>query len=486
MDSDDLKQALAHAMGDLSPDDMERMAGAKTHPPVSAPASDAAGRGRIRGTIISSRGGDVFVDIGGKAEAFLASDEFDAPPAPGEVHFFVMQGRDAESGLIRLSLKEARMEADFETLQRGDVVEARVTGLNIGGLELTCKGIRAFMPKSQVDLHRVEDFTPYIGRKIECEVTEVDRKNKTLIVSRRKVLERQREQTRQDAKYSLAEGQTRKGVVRRLTEFGAFVDIGGIEGLLHIGDMSYGRLKHPREMVKENDEIEVQVLKIDQARDRVSLGLKQLAPDPWNVVEGNYRVGDQVDAKVVRLLDFGAFVELMPGVEGLIPISEMSWTQRVRHPKDLLKEGDSVRVAVAAVDLEKRKISLSLKAMGQDPWKTVAERYAPESVVTGLVMRLSDFGAFVQLEEGVEGLVHVSEMSDKRIRTPSEAAKPGQVVQVRVKSVDTEQRRISLSMRLAPTPAAEPAAAATSAGSAAPAAKAGPPKKKKALKGGLE
>ncbi|MBI5866358.1 MAG: S1 RNA-binding domain-containing protein [Planctomycetes bacterium] len=480
LDGDDLKSALDSALGGMDAADMERMAGAR---PAEHPKDE---RGRIQGRIINTRGKDVFVDIGAKAEAFVSLDEFDAekPPQPGELHMFLIQGPDHESGLMRLSLREAMREADLESLQVGDVIEARVTGMNVGGMELNAKGIRAFMPKSQVDVHRIEDFTPFIGRRIECEITEINRRGGSLVVSRRKLLERQREQQRAEVKDQLAEGQVRKGIVRRLTDFGAFVDIGGIEGLLHIGDLSYGRVKHPRDVVKVDDEIEVQILKIDRVKDRISLGMKQLAPDPWNVVEANYRVGNTVDGRVVKLMEFGAFVELQPGVEGLIPVSEMSWTQRVRHPKDVLKEADAVRVSVLAVDLEKRKLTLSLKALGEDPWKTVIEKYPPDSVVSGLVLRLAEFGAFVQLEEGVEGLVHISEMSDQRIRTPGDVVKIGDVVQIRVKSVDLEQRRISLSLRMH-RPAEQ------QFGDAQPVAEAAPSpallrKKKKVLKGGLD
>jgi len=441
-------------------------------------------RGRVRGTIIEVRGADVYVDIGGKSEAFLPLVEFEEAhaPAAGAVLEFMLQGLDRESGLMRLSLREAMAEADWDALRIGDVIEGRVTGVNIGGLELQSKNFKAFLPKSQVELERVEDFTPYIGRRIDCEVTEIDRRGKRLVVSRRKLLERQREEKRKELKYTLAEGQVRQGVVRRLTDFGAFVDLGGIEGLLHVSDISYARVKHPRDVLKEGQEIEVRILKIDLVKDRISLGAKQLAPDPWNLVEGNYRAGQQVDGRVVKLMDFGAFVELEPGIEGLIPISEISWTQRIRHPKDVLKEGDSVRVVVLNVDAEKHKLSLSLKALGEDPWVTAAERYPADTVCSGRVTQLTEFGAFVQLEEGIEGLVHVSEMSDKHVRRPSDVAKPDEVVQVRVKSVDSEQRRISLSMKLAAPSDVAAEGGAPAAGAAPP-----PPKKrKKALKGGLD
>ncbi len=477
LDDDELKLELDRELGELSADDLDLMRAAQP----SDPQPDE--KGRIPGRIIEVRGSDVFIDIGGKSEAFLKLDEFaeDSPPQPGQQHTFVVQGRDNESGLMRLSLREARLETDFESLQVGDVIEARVTGVNLGGLELLAKNARAFMPRSQVDLERVQDFTPFIGRRLECQITEIDRRGHTLVVSRRKILERRREEMRQELKYSLAEGQTRRGVVRRLTDFGAFVDLGGIDGLVHISDMSYGHIEHPRVVVQEGDEVEVQVLKIDLVKDRISLGMKQLTPDPWNVVPGNYRVGQTVDGRVVKLMDFGVFVELVPGVEGLIPVSELSWTQRVRHPSEMLSENDAVRVAVLALDPEKRKITLSLKALGEDPWKGVAERYEADDVVSGAVTRLTGFGAFVRLEEGIEGLLHVSEMSEKRVRKPEEVAKVGDVLKVRIKSVDPEQRRISLSLRqLAGGEGDAPPEEQAPAG--APAAK----RRKRPLKGGLD
>lgn len=474
----DVNLDLDQALGSFTAEDLEAMA--RSGP--SRPTQDE--HGRISGRIVEIRGSDVLVDIGGKSEAFLSLDEFDsdAPPAVGQVHSFLMHGVDAESGQVRLSLRQARVDADFSSLHVGDVIEARVTGVNLGGLELQAKGIRAFMPKSQVELGRIEDFTPYIGRRVDCQITEIDRKGKTVVVSRRRVLEKERETQRQELKYSLGEGQVRHGIVRRLTDFGAFVDLGGIDGLLHVSDISWGRVNKAADVLRVGQEIEVKVLKIDLVKDRVSLGMKQLAPDPWNVVGANYSVGKTVDGRVLRLMDFGAFVELEPGIEGLLPVSELSWTQRVRHPKDLLKEGDSVRVAVIALDLEKHKLTLSLKALGSDPWNDITTRYTPDTVVSGRVTRLSDFGAFVQLEEGVEGLVHISEMSDKHVRTPGDVCKPDEVIQVRIKSVDAEQRRISLSMKLTK----ETAQPSGGAGADAPAAPSRPSKPRKALKGGLD
>jgi small subunit ribosomal protein S1 len=375
-----------------------------------------------------------------------------------------------------------RTDGDLSSLKPGDVVEARVTGVNIGGLELNIRGVRAFMPKSQVDLMRVEDFTPYIGRRLDCEVSEIDRKGKTVVLSRRRFLERQREQAREELASQLAEGQVRKGVVRRLTDFGAFVDIGGIEGLLHVSDIRWGRVGKPSDVLKVGDELDVQVLKLDFEKKRISLGAKQLQADPWELAAANYRPGAQVNGNVVRLAEFGAFVELEPGVEALLPISEISWTHRIRHPKDVLNEGDAVRVVVIAADPEKRKLTLSLKQLAGDPWKDIEQRYAVDTIVSGRVSRAADFGAFVELEEGVEGLVHISELSDRRVKTVGEVVKPGDVVKVRVKSVDTEQRRISLSMKSAVEPSS-----AEDHRDAAPAAHApSRPKRKKQLRGGLD
>jgi len=470
-----LEREVADQVANLSTEDLTRLSAAP--PRESAPDE----HGRIQGRIVSIKGTDVFVDVGGKAEGIIPLDEFepDEPPVVGQVLSLIPHGFDRESGLMRLSLREAKVEANLESLRVGDVVKARVTGSNIGGLELRVHGLRGFMPMSQVDLVRHDDFASFIGRWLECEVTEIDRRGKNLVLSRRRVLEREREEERQQLRFQLAEGQVRKGVVRRLTDFGAFVDLGGIDGLLHVSDLSYSRVNHPRELLREGQEIEVKVLKVDLVKDRISLGLKQLQPDPWTFAEAKYKVGDTVEGRVTRLMDFGAFVELEPGIEGLIPVSEMSWTQRITHPKDILKVGDPVRVAVLAIDAAKRKLSLSLKALAQDPWQTVAERYQPNALVSGAVTRITNFGAFVQLEEGVEGLIHISQLANQRVRTVGDVLKPGQVIQVRVLSVDPQQRRIALSLKAAQEETAD-AAAAEQPTPSRPAKK-----RKRELRGGL-
>lgn len=479
VDDAQITEALSEHLSDLTSAEIEKsLAQARPAPPRPT------ARGRIRGEILSIRGADVFVQIGGKTEGVVSIDEFepDQPPQIGQTMELIPHGFDRESGLMRLSLREAIAQADLESLKVGDVVKARVTGSNIGGLELRIHGIRGFMPLSQVDVVRHDDVRSFIGHWVECEVVEIDRRGKNVLLSRRRVLERERAEQREQLKYQLAEGQVRQGKVSRLADFGAFVDLGGIDGLLHVSDMSYARVNKPSDLLQLGQEIEVKILKIDLVKDRISLGMKQLQPDPWLLVATNYRAGDAVDGKVTRLEPFGAFVEIEAGVEALIPISEMSWTQRVTHPSKILSVGDSVRCGVLSVDPEKRKISLSLKSLTTDPWQTVVEKYTPESTVSGLVTRITDFGAFVQLEEGIEGLVHISQLSDRHIKRVNEVVKGGEVVQVRILKVDPAERRISLSMK-SQAPATE---AAPEAADAAPAE---PPKKskerKRPLRGGL-
>lgn len=451
VEGDALDKEIESALADLNPADIEAAANQQHRRDDSPAHANSGDSSRIQGRIVGIRERDVFVDYGGKSEGFVPLDEFeaDSPPEVGQIFTFIPHGFDRDSGQMRLSLREVKTDASWDSLKVGDTVEARVTGTNIGGLELTIHGLRAFMPKSQVDTVRHEDFRGFVGKRLECEVTEVDRRGKNILVSRRKVLERELVKQREEAKVGLEVGQVKQGAVRRLTDFGAFVDIGGIEGLLHVSDISYARVNHPKEVLKVGQEVEVQITKLDLARDRISLGMKQLKQDPWQLVEGNYRPGNHVEGKVVKLMDFGAFVALEEGIEGLIPISEMSWTHRINHPKDVLKTGDAVRVQVLNVDAKKRRISLSLKAMSEDPWGTVQERYAPDTVVKGAVTRITNFGAFVQLEEGIEGLVHISELSDQHVRSVGDVVKEGEIIECRVLGLDLKQRRISLSVKAA-------------------------------------
>jgi small subunit ribosomal protein S1 len=361
------------------------------------------------------------------------------------------------------------------------LVEGRVTGVIKGGLEVDLKGIRAFMPGSQVDIAPMKDISLLLNQNVKCEVIELDRRTKSVLVSRRKALERELAESREKLKAELAVGQIRSGVVRGITDFGAFVDLGGVDGLIHIREMSWGTVQKVSDVVTPGQRVEVMILKIDPKKDRISLGLKQVQPDPWGQAPDRYPVGTRLKARVVRIADFGAFAELEPGVDGLIPVSEMSWS-RIKSVTEAVSVGSVVDCVVIRVEPEKRRIALSMKQAQADPWAGVLDSFQPNSVVKGKVTRLADFGAFVEIAPSVEGLVHISELSDKRVKSCSEVVQPGQEVEARVLGVDSQNRRISLSLKAvhAPTPAEVQTALAAQA---APARV--EKKRKKPLRGGL-
>lgn len=451
-------------------------------------------KGFRRGRVISVTKDDAFVDFGGKSQGIVSLIQFhDAPEPPkvGDEFDFHVDRYDEREGLLILSRKGATAtNVSWENLEIGQVVEGTVIGMNKGGLELDVKNMRAFMPAGQVDLYFQKDISTFIGQRVKAEVTQFDAHAKNLIVSRRNVLEREKEEAKKALMEELAEGQMRRGTVRSVTDFGAFVDLGGVDGLLHVSEMSFRRGRHPSEFVKVGDVVDVKVIKIDKATGKLSLSLKQAMADPWAGVETKYPVGTALTGRVTRVPQegFGAFVEVEEGLEGLLPVSEMSW-QRIRHPSDVVKEGDTHRLVVIALDPSARKLTFSLKQAGPDPWKDVKDRYAQDMVVSGNVTRVVDFGAFVELEPGLEGLVHISELDAKRVRASSDVVKPGQEVKVRVLEVDPEARRMSLSIRRAVDPAPAPAGATAGATSAAASATPEPPKKPKKrppLKGGLD
>jgi small subunit ribosomal protein S1 len=343
------------------------------------------------------------------------------------------------------------------------------------------------MPSGQVNLFFEKDISVYLGQKMVVEVTQADALTHNLVVSRRNVLEREKEEAKKKLLEEIQEGDSRRGTVRSVTDFGAFVDLGGADGLVHVSEMSYKRIKHPSDVVKVGDQVDVKILKADKQTGKLSLSMRQAMPDPWADLAARHPEGTEVNGKVARVENFGAFVELEEGIEGLLPVSEMSW-QRIRSPKDVVKPGDMLRLVVIALDPAQRKLTFSLKQAGPDPWKEAAEKFAPDTIVTGKVTRVVDFGAFVELEPGLEGLVHISELSDKRVRTAAEAVKPGQEVKVRILEVDKEARRVSLSIRraieIAPPPPPTPEQLA--AQEAAKKQKAAKEKKRSELKGGLD
>jgi small subunit ribosomal protein S1 len=408
----------------------------------------------VRGRIVGLTETEVLVDIGFKSEGTIPRAEFIGVDGleigtEFDVYLDKMENQD---GLIVLSKTRAdflrvwdRIKAAFDAQE---TVKGTVDRRIKGGLVAKLYGVDAFLPGSQVALRQVPNLDTLIGNELEFRIIKLNKRRRNIVVSRRVVLEEQRAKQKSRIMEELDKGQVRKGVVKNITDFGAFVDLGGIDGLLHLTDLSWGRVAHPSEVVQIGQELDVKVLDFDRERERISLGLKQLQPYPWKEVAEKYPVGTRVRGKVVSITDYGAFVELERGVEGLIHISEMSWTKHVRHPSKIVNVGQDIDVMVLKIDPENEKISLGLKQTEPDPWETLAEKYPPGTVLEGKVRNLTNFGAFVEIEEGIDGLVHISDMSwTKRVRHPSEVVKKGDVVTVKVLEVNKESRRISLGIK---------------------------------------
>jgi small subunit ribosomal protein S1 len=408
----------------------------------------------VRGKILSIGEKDVLVDIGFKSEGIVNLSEFSDPKQvePGEEVEVYLEKMENDDGLVVLS----KQRADFlrvwnnikEAFDEQKIVEGRLVRRIKGGVVVDLFGVDAFLPGSQVALRRVPNLDDLIGQTLQFKVIKLNKRRRNIVVSRRVVLEEDRAVKREKLIKELEKNQIREGQVKNITDFGAFVDLGGIDGLLHITDMSWGRVNHPSEVVSIGDTIKVKVLEFDRERERISLGLKQLTPYPWEEVSEKYPVNSRVRGRVVSITDYGAFVELEKGVEGLIHVSEMSWTRHVRHPGKVLSVGDVVEAVVLKVDQENEKISLGLKQVEPDPWLTLDQKYPVGSKFRGKVRNLTNFGAFVELEEGIDGLVHISDMSwTKRIRHPSEVVTKGEDVDVVVLNIDKEARRISLGLK---------------------------------------
>ena len=405
-----------------------------------------------RGRISAVRGEDVFVDVQGstgRLQGVVPLVQFERPPRLGSIMDFVVDKVDEGQGLMFLSREGAISRTNWDNLQRGSAVEARVTGKNKGGLELELVGnIRAFMPMSQVDIHHIEDdaIEALVGTKVLAHVTEIDRKHKKVMLSRRAHLEKKRKTDKIKLLATLEVGQVLDGTVSKLMPFGAFVDIGGVDGLVHVSDMAYSHVNNPGDVVKQGDKVQVKVLKIESDKDRIALGMKQIQPDPWDAVSATVHVGEEVTGRVVRAANFGAFIQLEQGVEALLPISEISW-KRIHRVEDVLSVGQSVRLKVLTMEPAKQRMSLSLKQIAGDPWGDATAKYAEDAMVPGKVVSVQDFGAFVELEEGVEGLVHISELADQRVNQVTDIVNVGDEKEFRIKSIDTDNRKISLSLR---------------------------------------
>ena len=407
----------------------------------------------LEGKVVGVVGDDVLVDIGYKSEGVINVNEFEGSEAvkAGDAVEVLLEAVEDDSGLIVISKRKADRIRGWEKVinqyREGDTVTGRVMRKIKGGL-LVDIGVPVFLPASQVDLRRPADIADYIDQTIRCKILKIDEARRNIVVSRRRLLEEEREKQKEKLMAEIETGQLRKGVVKNITDFGAFVDLGGIDGLLHITDMSWGRVSHPSEIVAIDQEIEVVVLAINKQEEKIALGLKQKTPSPWEKVEEKYPVGSRVRGTVVNIMPYGAFVKLEEGIEGLVHISEMSWTRRVNHPSEMVAIGDVIEVVVLGINKEKEEISLGMKQIEANPWTQVEGKYPPGTVIKGRVRNLTNYGAFVEIEEGIDGLLHVSDMSwTKKIAHPSEILKKGDEVEVVVLSVDQERKRVALGMK---------------------------------------
>lgn len=406
----------------------------------------------VKGTVVQVNPDSVVVDVGYKSEGIIPLSEFvedgEKPVLSVDDEFDVLfEGTDAETGLVRLSKRKADQQKVWNTLEEDAVVEGRIVSRIKGGLSVDI-GVNAFLPGSQVDLRPVRNLEKLIGQSFDFKIIKLNKRRGNIVLSRRVLLEEQREQQRGKTLEILEEGKILEGVVKNLTDYGAFIDLGGIDGLLHITDMSWGRVNHPSDILAVGDKVNVKVLKYDREKERVSLGLKQISPDPWEAAADRYPVGAKVTGKVVSLTDYGAFVELEEGVEGLIHVSEMSWTKRIKHPNKILNIGDEVEAAVLAVDAENRRISLGLKQVEPNPWDVIGEKFPVGTIIEGQVKNITDFGIFVGVDEGIDGLVHISDLSwTKRVKHPSELYKKGDTVKAVVLNIDRENERFSLGIK---------------------------------------
>ena len=410
----------------------------------------------VKSRVLDIRDNMVVLDIGFKSEGTIPLEEFKDLPdlKPGDEVEVLLEHLEDQEGSVVLSKKKADFMRVWERIRVAYENDEPVRGALIkkikGGVVVDLMGVDAFLPGSQIALRRVPNVDELLGQTFDFKIIKLNKRRRNIVVSRRVILEQERAGKREKLMKELQKDQVRKGVVKNITDFGAFIDLGGVDGLLHITDMSYGRIQHPSEMVHIGQELEVKVLDIDWDRERISLGLKQLQSYPWKDVAEKYPVGTRVSGKVVSITNYGAFIELEPGIEGLVHISEMSWTRNVRHPSKLVSIGETIEAVVLKVDPNEEKISLGMKQTEQDPWMMLPEKYPIGTRLNGKVRNLTSFGAFVEIEPGIDGLIHISDMSwTKRVQHPSEVVKKGDSVDVVILNVDAENKRISLGLKQA-------------------------------------
>ena len=411
----------------------------------------------VEGTVSAIKDDDVFIDIGYKSEGAVPLAEFgpDASVKVGDkVTVMLVQLENDKTGVVELSKKRADEKIRWEKILthyvEGCVVTGTVKSAVRGGLLVAIDDIEAFLPGSQIEVAPVKDLEPYVGQTYDFKVIKISSERRNLIVSRRELIEGPLAEKKAELLDNLQKGDIRKGRVKNITDFGAFIDLDGLDGLLHITDMSWGRIKHPSEILKVGQELDVMVLDIDRDRERISLGLKQMSSNPWDSIEERFPVGSRVSGKVVNLAAYGAFIEIAPGIEGLVHISEFSWTKRIARASDMLNIGDEVQVVVLSVDVENQKIALGIRQTQVNPWDTVQERFPVGSKIKGRVRNFTAYGAFVELEEGIDGMVHVSDMSwTRKINHPSECLQKGQEIEAVILDINTKEQRISLGLKQA-------------------------------------
>ena len=431
-----------------------RAAGATLAPGYEATITTFEEGQIVRGTVTGIRENEVIVDVGFKSEGTIPLAEFRSVEnlTLGDQFDVYLEKLENQEGLVVLSKEKAdffKVWGQIKDAHESDqIVQGRVKRRIKGGLVVDLLGVDAFLPGSQIALRQVPNLDDLISQTLDFKIIKINKRRRNIVVSRRVVLEEKREELKRGLMGELEPGQVREGIVKNITDFGAFVDLGGVDGLLHLTDMTWGRVGHPSDVVQIGQKVNVKVLDFDREKEKISLGLKQLTPHPWEGVNERYPVGERIKGRVVSIIDYGAFIELEKGVEGLIHISEMSWTKHVKHPSKILSVGQDVEAVVLKVDKESQKISLGLKQTEPDPWTTIERRYPPGTRLKGIVRNLTNFGAFVEIEEGIDGLLHISDMSwAKRVRHPSEVVKKSDLVDVVVLEISQDKKRISLGMK---------------------------------------
>ena len=405
----------------------------------------------VEGTVISVDKKEVVVNIGYKSDGIISASEFRYNPdlKPGDVVEVYVENQEDKKGQLILSHKKARMSKSWErvnaALDEQQIIQGYIKCRTKGGMIVDVFGIEAFLPGSQIDVHPIRDYDQFVGKTMEFKVVKINQEFRNVVVSHKALIEAELEAQKQEIISKLEKGQILEGTVKNITSYGVFVDLGGVDGLIHITDLSWGRVDDPKKIVELDQKINVVILDFDEEKKRIALGLKQLTPHPWDALDANLKVGDHVKGKVVVIADYGAFVEIQPGVEGLIHVSEMSWSQHLRSAQEFLKVGDEVEAVILTLDREERKMSLGIKQLKEDPWETIEVKYPVGSKHTAKVRNFTNFGVFVELEEGVDGLIHISDLSwTKKVKHPSEFTQQGAEIDVVVLDIDKENRRLSL------------------------------------------